>query len=380
MGQARYQVRIYSPTTGLLTGVLTNWRSLNLERHLNSASNMILSLEEQDPHVALFEVDAILEVWRRLDRPNAEWYIEATLFHRTPQNDFTEDQRRIFISYSRGLNDLLHRRTILYAAKTAYTLKTGPGETVMKEFVDENVGPGASNVLRKSTGTWNPVTLGFSIADDKGLGGTWAGSRAWKNVLDVLNEISIKSGVDFSVERIGPREFEFRTYYPQFGIDHTTPGHLTEVMFSPELGNMINITYVKSRTEEVNAIVALGQGEDTARILWPQIDIPGVIASPWNVCEGTRDARNEPTLTELQTTATEALRELSAQENFSFDVLQTSARQYGVGAEYWFGDIVRAKYGDIETVRKITGVTINVSEGKEEVHPELSEYPATQGT
>lgn len=366
--QADYQIRLYNPTTGLQVAVLTDWRTFFLERTLNGIDTLTLSLQADDPNIEYFVLDAIIEVWRRLPRSGSEWYIETVLLHRTDRNDLESNGRRIFTSYSRGLNDLLHRRHILYAAKTAYVLKSGPGETVMKEFVDQNAGPGSANADRKDD--WNPIIDGLTIEGNEARGAVWAGSVPWKNLLDVLNTISLKSGVDFSVERTGVRLFQFRTYYPQYGTNrqYTT-------IFAPEYANMTNIVITKSRTEEANSVVALGQGEETARVLWPQGDTSAQAASPWNTIEFTRDARNDPTLTELQTTAQAALNELKAQNNFTFDVIQTSERMYGQDGEYWFGDIVRAQYGDVGTARKIVGVRFTVENGEEQIDFTLSEYP-----
>lgn len=342
-----------------------------LERTLNSFDTLTLSIGRDDPNIDAFVDDAIIEVRRRISRPGAQWYVESTLLHRTPQDDFTENQLRIFTSYSRGLNDILRRRHIEYFANTAFTLKSGPGETVMKEFVDENLV--TIDSTRRSEGTWEAAVENFSVEADQGRGDNWAGARAWQNLLDVLNEIAIATGVDFSVERVSGNEMEFRCYYPQYGEDRSSV-----ITFDPRFQNMTNITKVASRTEEANTVLVLGQGEESSRIVWPQAADSATDAtstSPWRIKEAIRDARSQPTVTELQSIATQALRELSGEVTFTFDVLQTNARQYGRGAEYWFGDVVKARYeSDLITI-KIVGATLSMTEGVEKVDIKLAAYP-----
>lgn len=334
---------------------------------------MTLYIEQNSPHVQYFVTDAIIEVRRKLARPGANWYVESTLFHRTPDHRDTSGQRKQFISYSRGLNDLLHRRFVLYSANSAQTLKSGPGETVMKEFVEENAGPSASSASRKST-AWTAPIFGFTVELDAGRGATWQGARAWQNILDVLNEISVVSSVDFDVVRTGPRTFEFRTYYPQYGQDLSA-----SVLFSSGFGNMTNVVFVQSRTEEVNAVVVLGPGQESSRITLADADTTATVASPWNTIETVQDARAQPSLSEMQTTAQQALDEGKAQDDFSFTVIQTVTRQYGrhPEGEYWFGDIIRAVHESVNVVRKIVGVTINLNQGKEDIQLKFSEFPAT---
>jgi len=362
-----YQLRVYDPWDGQPRAVITNWRTLHLERHVNTFDNMQLTLNEDAPEIQYFVLDAIIEVWRRLDRPGSTWYLETTLLHRTSQHDFTEGQNRIFTSYSRGLLDLIHRRNIEYFATTAQTLKGGPGETVIKEFVDENCGPGANSSLRLSTGIWTAVIPGLELEPNAGRGAIWKGAKAYENVLDVISEISLTTSVDFNIVRIAPLTFEFRCYFPQLGTDRSS-----YILFSPELANMTDIVHAVSRTEEANAIVVGGQGEAEDRRIFRMLNAETANDSPWNVIEVNRDGRSQPTVEELQTEAETAAKELAPQESYNFKVLQTDVRKYG--GEYFLGDKVRAAYRGVETVKKITGVTIEMTEGRETIDLDFMDF------
>lgn len=297
-----------------------------------------------------------------------DWYRESTLLHRTPSGQLTSADHKIFTSYSRGLIDLIARREIWYYANTAQTLKGGPAETVMKQYVEENAGPSALFLNGRAS---DGVISGFTVVPTAGLGLDWAGQRSFQNLLSVLQEIASASGVDFDVVRTdtgGPVAFEFRTYYPQLGTNRSAT-----VQFGTLLGNMVTPFYTNSRTEEITRVLALGAGENTARRVLAA-DGTHIADSPWNLIEKSEDARSEDTLTGLQKIAAAVLAKGVPQESFTFQVLQTQSLMYG--RDYFLGDIVTASFEDwITSQRKLTAVTLNIAEGKENVSCEFSAVP-----
>lgn len=351
---ALYQVKIFSPLTGLQVATIVNPRSLYYEKWVNNSHTYQLVLDSDDPVVPFFVTDAIVEIWRRIPGASGTpWYREISCLHRTEQFNLEENGRELFTSYGRGLNDLLSRRAILYFANNAFTLKQGPGETVMKQLVEENAADGAENSSRRSFNSYVASVLGLSVSTDNSQGLEWKGAMPWRNLLDVLKEIALTSHVDFEVERTGPRTFSFNTYYPQRGTDRTAT-----LTFSPYLGNMTNIVYVKSRVEEATVVAVLGQGGESARqVIIRQSDAIG--DSPWNTIETTRDARNQPDITSLISTGDVALQEVQAHETFTFNTLQTAESQYG--RDYDVGDKVRGSYKTIYVVKKITCAKVTIS-------------------
>lgn len=367
--QARYQLRVFSPITGALVTTITNWNYLNYEKRVNDFHLLTISLESNDPNVAYFLLDAMIEVWRRND--SGTWYKELVVLHRTPQYNLYENGRETFTSYARGLNDLLHRRHVVYFANTSYTLKSAAADDVMKAFVRENATSAANIAARRSFSTFDPTVYGLTVVADESLAPTWAGARAWQNLHDILTDVSLPSGTDFEVLRVGDSglAFEFRTYYPQRGIDRSA-----SLTFAPHLGNMKSVVMTKSRTEEANIVYVLGQGEDAARQVVPREASQAIQdASLWNTIETTRDARSQPGLAELQSFGDEQLKELAAQDQFEFEILQTDSRQYG--RDYDVGDIIRAEYRGVNTTKKIVAVKVSIQEGKETLVPEFADIP-----
>lgn len=365
--QARYQVRLYS-TAGALLAVFDDWRTLELQRRVGTYDLLTFSIDGADSRVSLFTLDSIVEVWRRVE--GQQWYREAALFHRTPGRQITERGTRIFTCYARGLIDLLRRREILYPANTVFTLKGGPAETVMKQYVEENAGPTALFAEGRAA---DGALSGFTVEPSVGRGIEWAGQRSWQNLLDVLQEIAAAGNVDYDVVRTdvpgsGAATFEFRCYYPQLGTDRSAT-----VQFATQFGNMQNPYYTLSRTEEYNRVIALGAGQESARRFIVQ-ESAYTVDSPWNTIEKTQDARQEDTLSGLLAVAAAALETGQPQEQFTFAAMQAAAYQYG--RDYFLGDIVTAAFDDdISTTKKITGVTMNVSEGRENVDLTFSDVP-----
>lgn len=368
MAQARYQLRVYSPVSGEQIGSITNWSSLNYVKQINNISNLQLVLPADDPNIALFSLDTILEVWRKID--GLPWYQELVTVFRTSQYNLFENGRESFTGYFRGLNDLLHRRHILYPANTVYTIKEGPADDIMKAFVRENAIASYIGLARKSSGVFDASIQGLTVSDDFGAAPEWSGAKSWGNLLDTLIEISSPpSNVDFEVVRVGTSglDFRFNTYYPQRGVDRSDM-----LVFASQLGNMRNVVFTRSRTEEANVIYVLGDGEGAERrIVARKASDLILLASRWNMIEATTDARSQSNLVAFQSQGDELLEKMKAQDRFEFEAIQTPQRRYG--QEYNVGDIVPASYRSFVSIKKIISATVSVKDGKEDIKFDFSD-------
>ena len=365
--QTRYQVVLYD-TNGVRQAVFDDWISLNVDKIVNGIHTHQLSMSEDDPRVSLFTLDSLVEVKRSVLDEGLDWYREYIGLHRTTQFNTTVTGKGIFTSYGRGLCDLLARRYILYpAGDPTYSTKNAPGETTMKEFVEENAGPSATAPPR----LYNGVTSGLSIQVTAGQGAIWEGDRAYKNLLDILKEVALATGVDFDVVYLGNATFEFRAYYPQLGTSKIQ-GSTNPVIFSTLHGDMLKPYYTISRTEEVTSIVVLGQGQEANRMNF-QLSSADTADSPWNTIELVRDARQESTIVGLQSIATAELEKLQAQEKFTFDVLQIPSSIYGL--HYVLGDVITARYRSVSRNKKIIGVSLTCNESGESIRVEFGDVP-----
>lgn len=359
--QARYQVRLQD-TGGNVVAIFDDFRSLDYELRVNDFGTITFIMDGNDPRTSLFQLDYIIQVWRQ---PSGyPWYKEAEFFHRTPNPQESERGLRTYTSYGRDFMDLLARREILYTGNTLFTNKAGSGESVMKDYVRENAGVEAISPPRKAPG----ATQGLEIEQDRELGGPWRGQRSMRNLLEVLQEIALATGVDFKIVRTnndGSPSFLFITGTPGLGQD------LTEsVIFDTKFGNMIGPSYTKSRTEEANVVAVLGPGEDVSRIVITQESL-ATRDSPWNRIETSTDGTNQTTIEQLFTLGERELARRAAQESLTFQVLQTETTQYGV--DYRLGDRVTAQFAGILAIKKLTRVHINVDAGKETIETEFAD-------
>lgn len=352
-----YEVRLYG-TDGVLRAVFDNWRTLEVIRKVNGMCTHQLGLDDRDERTELFVLDSIVEVRRRL---STGWYTEYAGFHRTPQRQITENGNRIFTSYGRCFKDLLRRRGVWYPTGSPEADKVGPADDMMKEFVYENVGAGATLPNRFADG----VTANFLVAVDLSAAPEWDGSRQYRGVLEILQEIADQSGVDFDVVWTKPLTFTFHTYYPRLGTDRTL-----SAVFALEYGNLTAPSHTKSRTEEVNSVLVLGQGQEDERET-AERTTSARLESPWNRCESTHDARQESEITALEDIGDAELVSGAAHDQFSGQVIQVPYLTYGL--HYFLGDLVRVRYGALTLDKKIVQVRISVQSGVEEITPEFSD-------
>jgi hypothetical protein len=363
-----YQIRVYSPT-GELQAVTDRFRALTIEHRTNIASTLTLSMYGLENIIQHFVLDAIVEVRRTFPEAGLDWYTEYVGFHRTPQQQITTGDSRIYTSYSRGLLDLINRRSVRYYADTEGSAK-GPGaaDDIIKQYVRENAGPLATvGNGRLSDG----ITPGLTIAPDLSEAPVYEGAHAWKNLLEAIKDIGEPHNVDYDVVWLGGASFEFRTYWPQKGTDRSA-GQPDAVVFGATQGNFSNPSHTISRTDEVTSVLVLGPGEgplrDTTLVNAP---VTTINESPYNLIEQDQNASQEDRLNALIAIGNEVLYEKRAALNFTFDPIQTPFSSYG--KHYFLGDIVTSMMLGFQFNVKIEAVTVNVSDNAERITFELQE-------
>lgn len=367
-----YQVVLRDPL-GITQAVISDYRSLNFVHNLDDVGNSTLVLSSQDPSIlaGYWVKDAMIDVQRRIDpmypilgpNPLRTWYTEWLGLHRTPQYQETSLGTKLFTSYGRSLVDLLRRREIEYYTASAQAAKEGPGDTVATAYVQENCGTLALAARQR------PLIICNAAA---GTAPHWHGDRAWQNLLQTLQDISKVSQVDFDVYYdFTSQEFHFYTKYPRLGTNRTTTQNVVPpVIFSTHLGNMTDVSYTESATEEVTSLLVLGQGSNAERVT-QEVNSPAINDSPYNRIERTYDANTEQAAMGLVTVGERKLQELRQKNVLQFNVLQIPSCIYGI--DYFLGDLVTIRFNDIEITQQLTSVSITVSEGKETIKPDFKD-------
>jgi len=340
------------------------WRSLNINRNLNSPDSIKLVLDGDDPRTNLFEIDGQVRIFRKNPFVELDDYIETEGFVRGWMRQSFENNNKQFTVYIRGWEDFLSRRIIAYNAGTVGSQKDDATETVMKEYVDENLGSSATIANGRLR---DGVISDLSIEVDGGGGPNWSGSRAYRNILEVLIEISNATGIDFRIERLTNTSWEFQV--GEIGLDRSAVGidpttglngsGNSPVVFSENMGTISEISYSLRRLDEANVVFALGQGEESLRTVVVQSNDAAADDSPYNDREISRNGSAQEYEYELRRFADEWLEKLGPNEEFKFDPRQTKSLFYG--KHYQVGDTVTAKFGDIVRDKRIIGADITVT-------------------
>ncbi len=269
---ARYQVIIRNQA-GAQVAILTTWRSLEYTVRLNDIGTYTLEIDGELSAVDNFIVDGQIEI-RRRDQdaaPEIDWYTDFRGFQRTPVLKTDADGRSRFISIGVDPKHLLARVAILFKDTSTEAAKTGPGETVMKSYVNENAGPGATAPPR----LFNSVFPGLTIQASGGAGSTWEGNKPYRPLFRTVREIADATAVDFDLVFTGAVTLEFQAKAEPLGLDRTTTGidpatglnaaGNAPLVFSLDFGNMGEPTLTTHRIDEVTAAIILGQGAEDER-------------------------------------------------------------------------------------------------------------------
>ena len=205
-------------STGQTTAIFDDWITLRVKRQINGICDYVFKFNGLDLRKELFHVNDRFEVYRSVPDCGLDYYREFEGLHETQRRSIESSGIRIFTSEGVGLNGLLPRRDIAYNAGTIGAEKSAPAETVMKEYVNENCGGGAtviggryfdcSGVTYEIPGNMSD----FYIDTDQGRGITWEGTRAFNNLMDVLKDISEFALMDFQIVSYGDAGVLFKVY------------------------------------------------------------------------------------------------------------------------------------------------------------------------
>lgn len=372
---AEYKVYIKGQD-GILTHQTNVWRTLRYTKRVNGVHDISLQLELDHPAVESFSLDGQIEAWRRNVQEGVDWYLDFEGMMRTPVDQLFENGRETYTIYGFGYNELLARRGIWYRPGTSYTEKSDVAETIIKQFVNENSGPGATNPPRISDG----VTQGLAISPDQARGSSWTGARAYRNLLATVQEVAQDSETFFDVVGIGPAEFLFNFYENQRGTDRSTIGLSLAtgrngagnrpVVFSAGLGNLQSLAHSVNRSDEITAVLALGQGIEEDRDTVEVDNSVAIAASPWNRREQTYNASQEQSIGGLTSAASAQLLANQKATTFTFTPLLAAATI--LGREFDWGDIVTARYQGEDFHLNIIGKTTSIDANGESISLEMN--------
>lgn len=339
--------RLFSRDAALRrTGQVEDFRSLQMPLRFNRTSTWLLELDANSPAVDLLGRTDGLIVERDgvtlLSGPVTGLARESS-----------GDRDTVVVT---GVDDTvwLERRLALpvptgppYTA-AEYDDKQGPAETVLRYYVDRNLGPTAAVPRRLPY---------LTLAADLGRGSTVRGFGRFHSLMELLQPLALAGGdLGFRIVQVGAG-LEFQVYVPG---DRTATA-----VFSRDLGNLAAYSYAQSAPAADYVIVA-GQGEGTLRAFaeggtQADIDVYGRI-------EQFRDRRDIDDDATLPQALAEALAESQPATSLSLVPIDTAAVSFGV--EYALGDRVSVLIGGEEIQDVVREVTLTLTPDRgEQVTP-----------
>ena len=342
MAQAAWQVTL-KDKAGAWVALFTDQEllTLHIKKSVNGIGTYELSIDATlDDRCDLFEVDGQVEIRRRL--PGYDWQLEFEGLHRVGKWVMDKDGKETFTSSGVDYKDFLSRRAIADYKTSAGAEKAAVAETVIKEYVDEQIGPGA---------VANDQIAGLTIEADGAGGNAVDLKSAYQNLLDVCQEVLAQNGEgDYDIIGTGAATWEFRWYDVRRGTDRRA-----SITFATGYGNMEQPTLTRLPATG-NYVLVIGTGPATSRA-WAWRPAAG---APTGIDRRTivRDARDVNDNATYNAIGDAALEEGRAQDKLDFKVIQSERSQYG--QDYFLGDWVSARYRSTDFDLKIVGVDITM--------------------
>lgn len=353
------------------------WHSCSYDHIENGVGHATLSVDGRLPFIEDLNDRTILKIKRKVVRGDGniiiDWYTEWEGFL-----DYIDD--KTFLAADDNVNvvrlefssylDLVRCRTIQYDELTTYTSKDGPGETVIKELVEENAGPSAGVAARYADG----VVYNLTVEADAAQGNPWVGHHSAVPLLDTIAKIGNATDMFFDVvvpdPDDAPDEFEFRCYYlqrgdnrSQIGVDPTTGGlnayGFAPVVFSLVNQNMSNPSLKTNFRDSLSSVTMIGSGQDEDTLHQNRMNAFDIARSNWSVREGIVRSTAEYTDDALLYGANEAIIANRVKTTLDFDVIQIDNCLYG--RDYFWGDVVTAIYKNVTRSKRISSVGVQVT-------------------
>jgi len=229
------------------------------------------------------------------------------------------------------------------AQTSANDTRTAVGETLMRAYVDVNIGSGA--LVSRRGGMRAAVTL----ATDLGRGPFMTKSPRFQNLLDLLREIATYSSLRFRFVQIGDSiVFEVDDAHDRTAL----------VRLDIENGTLASEEIEQRPASTTRAILA-GQGEGTDRLIIERTSTESLAAeAQWGrVIERFLDARDKSLLTELQQQGDEFLIENGATA-YAVKANASDSQTMLYGVDWVEGDIVAVVIDGVEYAVDVTSAAI----------------------
>jgi microcystin-dependent protein len=228
--------------------------------------------------------------------------------------------------------------------ENAYDIRTGPAETVVKAYVNANIGPSAPTA-RKITG--------LTIDTDLGRGSTVTGAARFERLGELCSNLLGASELGFDVVQSGAA-LMFRVYQPT--------NRSAYIRMDVDNRRLIKTEYTYTAPQATRVIVA-GQGEGSNRTFLERSNATSTTTeTTWGRrIEYFKDERNTSDTATLETAGDLVLSDIGKTiEGIKFTPSDDQTMRYGV--DWGLGDKVTVVAGTSEIVQVVTEVALVVGD------------------
>jgi len=223
-----------------------------------------------------------------------------------------------------------------------YDNRTGTAETIIKQYVNLNAGPGALAARQVNT---------LVIETDLARGTSVKGSARMTNLLTLCQELASAGGLGFRVVFNASDQLEFQVYVP---TDRSG-----SAKFGIELGNLVSYEFTQEASKSSCAIVG-GGGDGTARVFREINDTTAQTA--WsNRSETFIDQRDTTDTTELDQAGTQETVDNGPVNGLSIKTADTPNLQFNVS--YFLGDLVSIPKANVTDVLREVEINWTADDG-----------------
>lgn len=216
---------------------------------------------------------------------------------------------------------------------TAYDTSSGALEAVVQHFIDVNAYAFALPARQNIAQVVGPLPSGPAAV----------AQARWTNLLDLVAGLAARAGWGIYVRQRG------------FGMRAPTDRAALGVEFSTDRGNLVDYDLVQA-APTANYVYVGGAGTGTARTIVEGLD-PASIAE-WGRIETFIDRRDTTNTTDLTGAAAATLTEQAGTVSATVTVVDIPTVRWG--ADYELGDIVAARFDDVEIIDVIEELTVTL--------------------
>ncbi len=349
-----YQCRIYD-SSGNLVGLYDDLINLTYRKVVNGIGMAVLTVRDTHPLVAQLADDLLLNIYftyRPISGGEITDQQDFVGLYRDKQIGTDQDGNVHYLLYFMGSIEVLNRNIVAYASGTNLRSQftTRAIATISKEVVQYN----CTSLATTGNGRLRNANVVRSLDATLGSGrdpttSTINYSCAYRNVLEVVQELAKLGGYDFDVV-FDKASYGNGLYYLQYDLLGTDKS--TTIIFDINLDNVQGANLNGERLKEKTVAIVGGQGQGSARTTAIRT---GTNQAAANDYELFIDARSNAS-TELNSIGDAKMYELEARTNIDIDIAPSSGYVYR--RDYGLGDLVTASFAGTWVVKKINVVEV----------------------